>query len=225
LENRAFPSAMPVAIRAEKFWEGPERILDATEILDGVGKSWLVALLRDGVRIQDEQTGAVSTVDIASNQSVNRDPWGNLGLGPAANIVALFLSPRVCTVNLQTGSLDSCLPGDGSAAPPAARSFPIMFDLAPAGAPPSGKGTVISIKSICGGTGQFLATGNRDYTQPDSVQAFRISPGGAVAISTELEFPGPVTALHGVSDPPTAVVRNLSTGNYEAYRLSFSCGQ
>ena len=28
-ENRAFSNAMPVTIRSEKFWEGPERILDA----------------------------------------------------------------------------------------------------------------------------------------------------------------------------------------------------
>jgi hypothetical protein len=81
------------------------------------------------------------------------------------------------------------------------------------------------MKSVCGGVGQFLATGARDYTQPDSMQVFRTAPGGTVAISTELEFPGPVTALHGVSDIPRVIVRNLSTGNYEAYRLSFSCGQ
>ena len=223
-ENRAFPGATPVAIRAEKFWEGPERILDAAEISDGIRKSWLVLLLGDGLRIQDEQTGAVSTLDIASNQSVSRDPWGNLNAGPPGNTVVFFLSPRVCTVNLETRSLDSCLPGDGSEVPLASRN-PVMFDVAPPGPPPPGKGTAIVMKSICGGAGQFLATGARDYMQTDSVQVFRTAPGAAVAISAELDFPGPVTALHAVPETPRAIVRDLSTGNYEAYRLSFSCGQ
>jgi hypothetical protein len=224
-ENRAAAGAMPMAIRAEKFWEGPERILDAAEISGSAGKSWLVLLLRDGLRIQDQQTGAVSAVDIASNQSASRDPWGNLNSGQDGNTVAFFLSPRACTVNLDTRNLDGCLPADGSAAAPLASRFPVMFDVSPPGPPPPGKGTVIAMPSICGGTGEFLATGARDYTQTDSVQVFRTDSAVAVAISAELDFPGPVTALHAASGAPRAVVKNLSTGNYEAYRLSFSCGQ
>ena len=81
------------------------------------------------------------------------------------------------------------------------------------------------MKSVCGGASQFLATSARDYTQTDSLQVFQTESTGAVAVSTDLDFPGPITALHGVSETPRAVVRNLTTGNYEAYRLSFSCGQ
>src|ERR1700674_3418299 len=76
-DNRAFSSAMPVTIRTEKFWEGPERILDAGEISDGVGKSWLVLLLPDGLQIQNRQNGSARTIEITSNQSASRDPWGN----------------------------------------------------------------------------------------------------------------------------------------------------
>ncbi len=73
---------------------------------------------------------------------------------------------------------------------------------------------------------QFLATGARRlYTQPDSLQLFELKSGSAVPASAELNFPGPVTALHAASETPRAVVKNLSTGNYEAYRLSFSCAQ
>ena len=81
------------------------------------------------------------------------------------------------------------------------------------------------MKSVCGGETQFLATGARDYTQTDSLQVFQIGSSGAAAVSAELDFPGPITALHAGADPPRAVVRNLATGNYEAYRLSYSCGQ
>ena len=71
-ENRAVSNAMPVTIRSEKFWEGPERILDAGEVSNGAGKSWLVLLLPDGLRIQDQQTGSASTLEITSMQS--REP-------------------------------------------------------------------------------------------------------------------------------------------------------
>jgi hypothetical protein len=101
----------------------------------------------------------------------------------------------------------------------------MMFDIAPPGPPPPGKGTVIEMKSACSGANEFLATGARDYTHTDSLQVFQTESSGTVAISAELEFPGPITALHAVSDTPRAVVRNLKTGNYEAYRLSISCGQ
>ena len=224
-ENRGFSSAMPVTIRSEKFWEGPERILDAGEISDGAGKSWLVLLLPGGPLIQDRTTGLESTIELTSNQSASRDPWGNLDFQPVGSVIVFFLSPRVCSVNLETHNLDVCLPAEGSARGPLDSRFSVMFDVAPSGPPPPGKGTAVEMKSACGGAGRFLATGARDYTQTDSVQVFQTGPGGAVAVSTELGFPGPVTALHAVSGSLRAVVRNLATGNYEAYRLSISCGQ
>ena len=225
LNDFNFSNALPITIRGEKFWEGPERILDAEETSDGAGKSWLVLLLPEGLRIRDIQNGSVSTVDIASAQSASRDPWGNLGLGQAGNTIVFSLTPRVCSVNLETHSLTECIPREGAATGIPANSFPVMFDIAPPGPPPAGKGTVIELKSACGGANQFLATGARDYTQTDSLQVFQRESSGAVAVSAEVDFPGPITALHAVSGTPRAVVRNLKTGNYEAYRLSFSCVQ
>ena len=225
-ESRALPSAMPVTIRSEKFWEGPEHILDAGDISDGAGKSWLVLLLPNGLLIHDKQSGSDRMTEVISNQSVSRDPWGNLKFEPNENTVAFFLSPRVCAVNLEKSDLDGCLPPGGSSGEPLANRVPVMFDVAPPGPPPQGKGTVIQMGPVCGSAAeQFLATSARDYTQSDSLQAFRIESGSAIAVSAELDFPGPITALHAGADPPRAVVRNLTTGNYEAYRLSFSCGQ
>lgn len=223
--NHAVSSAMPVTIHSEKFWEGPERILDAGEISDGAGKSWLVLLLPDGLRIQDKQAGVTSTTEIASLQSSSRDPWGNLNVEPIGKSIGVFLAPRVCTVNLEPLDWSACLsPAGAPGAPPPGRT-PVMFDIAPGGPPPPGKGTLIDMPPVCGGANEFLATGARDYTQTDSLQVFQAGSSGAVAVSAELDFPGPITALHATSATPRAVVRNLTTGNYEAYRLSFSCGQ
>jgi hypothetical protein len=128
-------------------------------------------------------------------------------------------------VNLESPDLSGCSPEQGSEGKPLGGRIPVIFDIAPAGPPPPGKGTVVEMQPVCGGSNQFLATSARDYTQTDSLQVFQTQSSGAVAISSELDFPGPVTALHSVSATPRAVVRNLTTGNYEAYRLSFSCGQ
>ena len=75
----------------------------------------------------------------------------------------------------------------------------------------------------CGTEVQFAA-GAGDYTQLDSVQTFERQGATYVALSDELSFPGPVMALHVTDRVPTAIVRNLQTGNYEAYRISITCG-
>ncbi len=226
LENRAFFGSMPVTLRSEKFWEGPERILDAAEISDGAGKSWLVLLLPHGLRIQDKQTGSVNAIEIASNQSVSRDPWGILAFAKSGTEIGFYLSPHFCSVDLETRELRGCLPAGGSTGEPLASRFPVMIDVSPEATSQPGKGTEISMgAAVCGGASQFLATGARDYTQADSLQAFEMKSGTVAAISAELNFPGPITALHTVPQTPRAVVRNLTTGNYEAYILAFSCAQ
>ncbi len=223
-ENRTSLNAMPAAIRSEKFWEGPEHILDAGEISNGAGRSWLFLLLPGGLLIRDRPTGLEFTIEVTSNQSASRDPRGNLNFGQIGNTIGLFLPPRMCTVNLETRTLTECVQTDGSDVPVGGRSL-VLIDLVPPGPPTPGKGTEIAMGAVCGGASQFLATGGRDYTQTDSLQVFETESSGAVAVSAELGFPGPITALHAVSDTPRAIVRNLTTGNYEAYRLSFSCGQ
>jgi hypothetical protein len=101
----------------------------------------------------------------------------------------------------------------------------MMIEGEPAGPRPPGKGIELVILPVCGGTNQFLASGGRDYTQTDSLQVFQTELNGPVAMSGELDFPGPILALHIAPDAPRAIVRNLATGNYEAYRLDISCGQ
>ena len=227
-ENRAISSKMPVTIRSEKLWEGPERILDSGEVSDGIGKSWLVLLLRNGVRIQDGRTGSANTIELTPNQSASRDPEGFLKVWRTGGTVGFFFSTQVCTVNLETLDLIGCSPTQGSNGGVIIGMVPIVGDAAPPGPPQPGKGAEVIMTSVCGGSRQFLAAGDGDYTKTDSLQVFQMEPGGAVAVSAELNFPGPITALHAgitVQDAPSAVVRNLTPGNYEAYRLSFICGQ
>lgn len=64
----------------------------------------------------------------------------------------------------------------------------------------------------------LLVTRDGDWTAPDSVRAFDITDRQAVAISGEIDFDGPITALWSEDENSVlAVSRNLKTGMYEAY--------
>lgn len=66
----------------------------------------------------------------------------------------------------------------------------------------------------------LLVTRASDWTVPDSIQAFDIIEHQAVAISGEINFDGPVTALWSEDENTVlAVSRNLKTGLYEAYLI------
>jgi hypothetical protein len=86
---------------------------------------------------------------------------------------------------------------------------------------------ITAIGSGCGATWQVLATRPGDWTQPDAIQAYEIIERQAVAVSQPMEFGGPVMALWPASDGKSAnvVVRDLKTGQYEAYTLSISCSR
>lgn len=224
-EYQAHSNSMHVTIRSEKFWEGAERILDAAEVSNGNGKSWFVMLKPASLIIQDLQTGSTSKIDIASSQSTSRDSWGQLGSDQSANVVWFAIMPQVCKVDLETSSLTECLPDGAASEGPTSTRLPFIIDLAPTTSSSPGKGLELVIAPVCGGTNQFLATGARDYTQTDSLQVLQTEPNGPVAMSGELDFPGPIVALHTALDAPRAIVRNLTTGYYEAYRLAISCGQ
>jgi hypothetical protein len=89
----------------------------------------------------------------------------------------------------------------------------------------------VTIASACDDTFQSLGTGRGDYTQRD-----RITLTGTELIRPPLseekvrpgsvEVPGPVLDITSSEDAKTvaAVVKNLSTGNYEVYRITTACG-
>ncbi len=85
---------------------------------------------------------------------------------------------------------------------------------------------LVGVSSSCGSGSQVLVTGAGDYTQPDTIRAFEIHERQAVPVSAPVNFSGPVTALWPASDGTgaVAVVRNLETALYEAYRFTVSCG-
>jgi hypothetical protein len=226
-ETHSSSNPMHVTLRTEKFWEGGERILDAAQVSGGSGKSWLVLLLPAALSILDLQTGSTRKVDFADlglEQLYSRDPRGQVDAGPASSTIWFAVSSHTCKIDLDALTTPECA-SKGEPDVSTSGGSSLMMDLAPAGPPPPGKGIELVIAPVCGAANQFLATSARDYTQTDSVQVFQTEPNGPVAVSGESDFAGPILALHAGLDAPRAIVRNLSTGNYEAYRLAISCGE
>lgn len=91
----------------------------------------------------------------------------------------------------------------------------------------SGWGSEIAaVRSGCGSGQQILASGSGDG-RSDTVRAFEVIGREPVPVSAGLEVTGSITALWTESSGANAVavVHNLETGRYEAFRLTLTCGR
>jgi hypothetical protein len=69
-----------------------------------------------------------------------------------------------------------------------------------------------------------LASGPKDHTSQDTLQGFAVEPRAVTPVTPIAEFPGPILSLKNTNDSEAiAVVFNLTTGNYEAYRVTVEC--
>jgi hypothetical protein len=80
----------------------------------------------------------------------------------------------------------------------------------------------------CGSESIVLATGNGDWTQPDSIQGYLLPSLGdnAVLSGAAVDVDGPVMVLQrdGRQNAARVVVHNVKTGDYEAYVVTATCG-
>jgi hypothetical protein len=86
---------------------------------------------------------------------------------------------------------------------------------------------IASINASCATRRQILAALATDPLERGVIQAFEIQHRKAVAVSSTVEFPGPITALWPVPDQNAAITvsRDIKTGRYEAFYLSISCSR
>ena len=94
-----------------------------------------------------------------------------------------------------------------------------------AAAIPSWGSDLAGTDAHCGSGSQVLATRPGDGSVPDGVQAFSIVNRSATPLTPPVELPGPVTALWPSGGTSVvAIVHNLTTGRYDAYVITVSCG-
>ena len=89
------------------------------------------------------------------------------------------------------------------------------------------------IASTCEESPRYLVAGKGDYTQADRITLGSPAKTGVASsaaseesYSGSVEIPGPVLDISVAENPKTAfaVAKNLSTGNYEVYRITAVCG-
>ena len=86
---------------------------------------------------------------------------------------------------------------------------------------------IAGVDSECGARRQILASLPTDPLEHGAIQAFEIAHRKAVATSSTVEFPGPITALWPVTNQSAAIAvsRNIKTGSYAAFYLSIACSR
>jgi hypothetical protein len=83
-----------------------------------------------------------------------------------------------------------------------------------------------TVHSGCASGWQVLATAQTADSR-DTIQAFEFMDSMPVAAGQSLDLPGGVTSLwtNAEGDGAVAIVRNASSGKYEAYLLTIACGR
>jgi hypothetical protein len=224
-ENQIGSNAMPVTLRSEKFWEGSQRILDATLANESDGGHLLLLLTQDGLQIRKVGSDVISIVQIPPGEFRMRDPGG--GITQTENGITVTPVPWVCSVDLDGRILIEC--HKIMEAPPPGRVYENLKLLAMPGPMRVERGSqVTAVQSGCRSGGQlYLAAGTGDYTESDTVLLFESTVVNGVIVEKQLtdllHFAGPVIALQFAGTTPRAIVHNLQTGNYEAYHISIAC--
>jgi len=225
-QNRARSSGMPIAIHGEKFWEGPQRVLDATIADAPNGATLLLLLTPDALVIRQVGGDATSSVPIPRVEPVTRDPSGFLA--QSGNSFTANFPSQICSIDIADGLLIECHLAGG---PAPGRVFESLILLlgSPGPAHVDRGSQIAAVPSSCGGRLLSLAAGLGDYTEPDKILLFESTVANGIItekpVSDFIHFPGPVLSIQSGGDPPRAIVRNLQTGNYEAYRIFISCAQ
>jgi hypothetical protein len=220
--NRIVSSAMPITLRSEKFWEGPQRILDAIPAKAANGDPLVMLLGPDGIQIRNIGSDNTSIVPIPIDLRTSRDPAG--GLEQTDNGILFKSLSQVCRIDIYANALVACSRTDG---PSPGRVFEKLEFGVPGPTHVERGSQVIPVQSSCGAERLYLTAGTGDYTQSDRIEAFESTAVNGVFVekrlSDFLHLPGPVMALQFGETTPRAIVRNLQTGNYEAYHISITC--
>jgi hypothetical protein len=223
-----------ITLRSALVWSGPERVLAATPIAAtfsstvpaaspsasttvAAGAPNILLLVSDGVTAKVTDAQHTFKIELPPS-NVARDAQGALTW--SGNTLIAIVNGEACALAAPLGASQPQCRADESPHPSPAPTA--QFGSQRADLPPS-----------CGeASGEIVAAGTGDYTQPDSIRAYEMRDGAASPVSPALEFPGPVLSLQVVmalqAEPgpaALAVVHNLATGDAEVYEISLVCGR
>jgi hypothetical protein len=203
-------------------WQQPQPILDAREFSASAGTPAGIFLLKTDAlaiyREADERLSTVQELGFGNYRYISRDLRGQLqknndgGLrATLPNLTCLLRGPEAssgrwtmtCSTNGGAGHWTGANAAGGDAEPDA-----------------------VAMASSCDGRTWKLLSGESDWTRPDRLLLVGAGMKGDEAVAA-LEFAGPVLRVASAEDAQAAltVVFDLTSGNYEVYRVAIACGQ
>jgi hypothetical protein len=207
-----------LTIQKTLVWQQPAKFLDFHETAPADGSGETLAVLEPGRLAIYTQTPGKWDLDheapIAHKPPWPRDVRGNFGDAGSGAVLAI-ISGVTCTGSAAKGAQLACA------------GTPLAGDAARASVIPGREtGEAALLKSACGDAQVALASGNADWTQPDTIRGYLLRKKSATASGAALDFDGPVLSLAADTDGEArAIVLNLKTGNYEGYRVAATCGE
>lgn len=194
-----------LSLQKELLWRQREALLDAAELPGEAGRPALLLLLgRESLSLLRAEKGGwvlQDTAPFSPPVPLSRDLRGEIRLeGQRAQVL---LPGRLCEADLERKIFVNCRVGSETWRERTA------------------------LRSACDAGSWQLATGAGDWSVPDQIrlESDRGKDAGASGASP-LDLPGPVLSLSaGVEQRAAwAVVWNLTSGNYEVYRITLACG-
>ncbi len=196
-------------LQRELLWQQEKPIQSAMEWQDGGTQERYLFLLSDGLlmrcRFENGVWKVIDSAELPASSRRSRSGDESIFYSKAKDKIELILYNKTCDFT---------------------NSGRISFTCA--GSDPSGKAA--ELLSACEDLPRYLSSGKGDYTQLDRIILKRGGGNGTVAspeesYSSSVDMPGPVLDISMTenSKAASAVVKNLSTGNYEVYRITAVC--
>jgi hypothetical protein len=208
-----------VTLSRELIWQQPAMFLDFSVFygIPGATYSMLVILEPDRLNYYESRNADWSTfksVNFPNAEPKQRDPVG--AIAKTGNMV---YAPGVrCTGEVENpAKLECALWKDRMLRGARIQlRFPGHDD----------NDVTAAVADRCGNRMVAVTSGNGDWTQPDSLQAYFVGDfrEDAEPSGNAVTFDGPVLALHEEGqNTMRAIVHNLKTGNYEGYVVTATC--
>lgn len=194
-------------LKRELLWQQEKPIQSALEWQDPTTEERSLFLLSEGLFIRfDSENGVWKWMDSAQFLPVGRRPRAgevSLFYSHAKERVELVLGKKVCDLDLTPHFGYTCTDTEVG-------------------------GRTTELSSTCEQSPRYLVTGKGDYTQTDRITLAGAAGAAAAAdapYAGSVDMPGPVLDISVAenSKAAAAVVKNLSTGNYEVYRITAVC--
>lgn len=206
-----------VRLESKLMWQQPDRLLDFAVLTAPDNSASTIVTLEPG-RVRWYSSGGFQKGFSHGFDVLRKTPWPRDVRGIIDVEGKKVLLPETeCQGDIENPTQMKCVPSKDTA----------LLDGPRIRVPGHEESESALLGERCDGRFVILASGNGDWTQPDSIQGYALTDleGQAAVSGSPVEFDGPVLALYreGKQSAARAVVHNLKTGNYEAYIVTATC--